>query len=32
MLRDSTGVYDHAFVISVIMAGVGLILMSRVKK
>ena len=31
-LRDSTGIYDHAFVISAIMAGVGLILMSRVKK
>ena len=31
-LRDSTGVYDHAFVISAIMAGVGLVLMSRVKK
>jgi sugar phosphate permease len=31
-LRDSTGVYDHAFVISAFMAGVGLILMSRVKK
>ena len=31
-LRDATGVYDHAFVISAIMAGVALILMSRVKK
>ena len=31
-LRDSTGVYDHAFVIAVIMALAGLILMSRVKK
>ena len=31
-LRDSTGVYDHAFVIAVIMAFAGLILMSRVKK
>jgi sugar phosphate permease len=31
-LRDTTGVYDHAFIISAIMAFVGLILMSRVKK
>ena len=31
-LRDSTGVYDHAFAIAVIMALAGLILMSRVKK
>lgn len=31
-LRDSTGVYNHAFVISAIMAFVGLLLMSRVKK
>jgi MFS family permease len=31
-LRDSTGIYDHAFVISAVMAFVGLILMSRVKK
>ncbi|MGD2097132.1 MAG: MFS transporter [Desulfobacterales bacterium] len=31
-LRDSTGVYNHSFVISVLMAFVGLFLMSRVKK
>jgi sugar phosphate permease len=31
-LRDTTGVYNHAFMISAIMAFVGLILMSRVKK
>ena len=31
-LRDSTGVYDHAFGIAVIMAFAGLFLMSRVKK
>lgn len=32
ILRDTTGVYNHAFIISAIMAFVGLILMSRVKK
>ena len=32
ILRDTTGVYDHAFIISAIMAFVGLLLMSRVKK
>jgi MFS family permease len=32
ILRDSTGVYDHAFIISAAMAFVGLLLMSRVKK
>jgi len=31
-LRDTTGVYNHAFIISAIMAFVGLLLMSRVKK
>ncbi len=31
-LRDSTGVYDHAFVIAAIMACAGLFLMSRVRK
>jgi len=31
-LRDSTGVYDHAFVIAAIMACASLILMSRVRK
>jgi sugar phosphate permease len=31
-LRDSTGVYDHAFVIAAIMACAGLFLMSRVNK
>ena len=31
-LRDTTGVYDHAFIISAVMAFVGLLLMSRVKK
>ena len=30
-LRDSTGVYNHSFVISVIMALFGILLMSRVK-
>jgi sugar phosphate permease len=32
ILRDTTGVYNHAFIISVIMAFVGLLLMSRVKR
>jgi sugar phosphate permease len=32
ILRDTTGVYNHSFVISAIMAFVGLLLMSRVKK
>ena len=32
ILRDSTGVYNHAFFISAILAFVGLVLMSRVKK
>ena len=32
ILRDTTGVYDHAFIISAIMAFVGLLLMSRVRK
>ena len=32
ILRDTTGVYNHALVISVIMAFLGLLLMSRVKK
>jgi MFS family permease len=32
ILRDTTGVYNHAFIISAVMAFVGLILMSRVKK
>ena len=32
ILRDTKGVYDHAFIISAIMAFVGLLLMSRVKK
>jgi sugar phosphate permease len=32
ILRDTTGVYDHAFIISAVMAFVGLLLMSRVKK
>ena len=31
-LRDTTGVYNHAFIISAILALVGLLLMSRVKK
>jgi sugar phosphate permease len=31
-LRDTTGVYNHAFIISAIMAFVGLLLMSRVRK
>jgi hypothetical protein len=31
-LRDTTGVYNHAFIISVIMACAALLLMSRVKK
>ena len=31
-LRDTTGVYDHAFIISAVMAVLGLILMSWVKK
>ena len=30
-LRDSTGIYDHSFVISVLMALAGIFLMSRVK-
>ena len=30
-LRDSTGIYNHSFVISVLMAIVGIFLMSRVK-
>jgi sugar phosphate permease len=32
ILRDTTGVYNHSLVISAIMAFVGLLLMSRVKK
>ncbi len=32
ILRDTTGVYNQAFIISAIMAFVGLLLMSRVKK
>ena len=32
ILRDTTGVYDHAFIISAIMAFVGLLLMGRVKR
>ena len=32
MLRDTTGVYNHAFIISVFMACAALLLMSRVKK
>jgi sugar phosphate permease len=32
ILRDTTGVYNHAFIISAIAAVVGLVLMSRVKK
>ncbi len=31
-LRDSTGIYNHSFAISVLMALVGLFLMSRVKR
>jgi sugar phosphate permease len=31
-LRDTTGVYNHAFIISAIMAFVGLLLMRRVRK
>ena len=31
-LRDSTGIYNHSFVISVLMAVVGIFFMSRVKK
>ena len=31
-LRDTTGVYNHAFIISAVMAFVGLLLMSRVRK
>jgi sugar phosphate permease len=32
ILRDTTGVYNHAFIISAIMAFAGFLLMSRVKK
>ncbi len=32
VLRDSTGSYNHSFVISVVMAALGLFLMNRVKK
>ncbi len=31
-LRDTTGVYNHAFIISAVMAFMGLLLMSRVRK
>ncbi|MBW2488559.1 MAG: MFS transporter [Deltaproteobacteria bacterium] len=31
ILRDSTGIYDHSFIISIIMALFGILLMSRVK-
>jgi sugar phosphate permease len=31
-LRDTTGVYNHAFIIAAVMAFVGLLLMSRVRK
>jgi len=32
ILRDATGVYNHAFIINAIMAGIGILLISRVKK
>ncbi len=32
ILRDSTGIYNHTFIISILMALIGIILMSRVKK
>ena len=31
-LRDSTGVYQHAFVLNAVMAGIGLLLFVLVRK